>query len=165
MLLEKKLIDEFLNGAVTQVKDQLNEPRETIYKYLEEEDKVGKNSNYDVLMNICQCEYISSNEDELTKFEKELKFLEAWLERPCFNEASIEAATMNVEDNMDDVENEDINEIFIYGSPKEIKHYYGLIWELSFGKETIDEENELVEKGVEIYWHHPSCNKKKYLIS
>ena len=69
---------------------------------------------------------------------------------------------MNVEDNMDDVENEEVKEIFMCWSLEEIKHYYGLIWEFSNEQETIDDENELVEKGVEMDWHHPSCNKKQY---
>lgn len=70
---------------------------------------------------------------------------------------------MNVEDNMDDVENKKFNEIFMYWSPEKIKHCYGLMWEKSNEQETIDDENEIVEKGVEMDWSHPSCNKKQYL--
>ena len=48
----------------------------------------------------------------------------------------------------------------MYWIHEEIKHYYGLMWELSNEQETIDDENELVEKGVEMDWYHPSWNKK-----
>ena len=59
-------------------------------------------------MNVSQFADVSNNKkEEATKFEEELKFLEAWLETPCFDEVSIEVAPMNVKDNMDDVENEE----------------------------------------------------------
>ena len=58
------------------------------------------------------CVDARSNRDEATKHEEELKLLEAWLEKPCIDDACIEIAAMNIEDNMDDIENE--NEIFMY---------------------------------------------------
>lgn len=57
-------------------------------------------------------------------YEEELNFLEAWLAKPCLDELYIEGAEMNLEDNMHD---EQINEIFRYWSPEEMKLYYGLM--------------------------------------
>lgn len=52
--------------------------------------------------------------------EEELKFLEEWPAPPCFDKVCIEVAKMNVEDSLDD---ENVNEIFMYLSCDEIKFY------------------------------------------
>ena len=55
------------------VEDQLEVPHEVDCKDLAEEDKVGKNSNYDDLMNVSQCADVSNKKkEEATKFEEEL---------------------------------------------------------------------------------------------
>ena len=71
----------------------MDEPHEADCKDVAKEDKVGENLNYDDLMNISVCADISNNnKDKATKFEEELKFLEAWLETPCLYEVNIELA-------------------------------------------------------------------------
>lgn len=62
--------------------------------------------------------------DKYDNYEEEVKFLEVWLPTWCFDKICIEVAEMNVEDNIDD---EKINEIFMYWSPEEMKLYYELM--------------------------------------
>ena len=45
-----------------------------------------------------ECGEVSSNQEEATKLEEELKFLEECLEMPCFDEFFKEFRTMNIED-------------------------------------------------------------------
>jgi len=57
-------------------------------------------------------------------YEEELNFLESWLATPSLDDICIEVVEMNVEDNIDD---EEINEIFRYWSLEEMKLFYGLM--------------------------------------
>lgn len=120
-------------------------------------------------------------EDVKLDYDAEIKLIEEWFEKPFERiDAGLKPAAGMVKalenekndksmNDLDAIEMEamvdiskDGNEFFMYWSVEEIKHYYGLMWELSNEQETIDDENELIEKGLEIDWHHPSCNKMKY---
>lgn len=61
-------------------------------------------------MNIFMCaDVTNNNKEEATKFEEELKFLEAWLETSCLSEVNTEVVvSMNVEDNISNVHMLDI---------------------------------------------------------
>ena len=64
-----------------------------------EENKVEENLNCDDLINISVCaDVTNNNKEKVTKFEEELKFLEAWIETPCLYEINTEVAIMNGED-------------------------------------------------------------------
>lgn len=81
------------------IEDQWNEPDEADCKDVAEENKVEENLNCDDLINIFVCaDDTNSNKEKVTKFEEELKFLEAWLETPCLYEINTEVAVMNRED-------------------------------------------------------------------
>jgi hypothetical protein len=48
----------------------------------------------------------------------------------------------------------------MHWSSEEIKHYYGLMWQQS--TKPYIKKTKLVEEGVVMNWHHPSCSKKRY---
>ena len=71
------------------VEDQWDELDETHCKDVAEENKAGENLNCDDLINIFVCvDVTNNNKEKVTKFEEELKFLEAWLETPCLYEST-----------------------------------------------------------------------------
>ena len=79
--------------------DQWDEPDEADCKDVVEENKAGENLNCDDLINISVCaDDTNNNKEKVTKFEEELKFLEAWLETPCLYEVNTEVALTNGED-------------------------------------------------------------------
>jgi hypothetical protein len=143
MLQEKKLIDELLSGRVIQFEDQFNEQDVTEYK------------DYDADMN--EELFIKHNDIGLTALAEENREEE--------EENSVVVFTYNqdlefVDDIMDEEETEKVNKKIMHWSPEEIKHYYGFMCQQSIEQDI--EETELVEKGVEMNWHHPSCSKKRY---
>jgi len=90
------------------------------------------------------CVDASSNRDEPTKYEEELKFLEAWLEKTCVDDVCIKDVVTNVEDNMADIKNENVNEIFVYWSSEDIKFYYELLLQ-QIDNQSINDKEQTIE--------------------
>lgn len=120
-------------------------------------------------------------EDAKTNYDAEIKFIEEWVEKPFEQiDAGLKAVARTVKalenehngKSMNDSYDmelklvvdtfEEVTGILIYWSLEEIKHYYGLMRKQPSKQETIDDENELVEKGAEMDWFHPTWNKKQY---
>lgn len=60
---------------------------------------------------------------------------------------------MNVEDNMEIVEDENVNEMFMCWNRNEIQFYYHLMLH-RIGEKNVDDENHAIEHDM---WRHSAC--------